>query len=151
LVRLLDSAEGVANRLAVDRRTNGITLASALPGQRFREWGIEVDGRDEKGGAMTAHVAWVDSNYFEVLGIPLFEGRAFEEGDLSGDGSYAPVAVVNRSFAEEYFGNESPLGERVRFVGAISAFPGDPRTHPWAEVIGVVDDVGVEVSDPGRP
>jgi putative ABC transport system permease protein len=70
----------------------------------------------------------VSPNYFRTLGIPLVSGRLF----TSTDGAEAPqVAVVNRSLARHYWGEESPLGRRI------SADSG----KTWVTVVGVVGDV----------
>src|SRR2546421_9362530 len=53
----------------------------------------------------------VSDGYFTTLGLKMLEGR-----DLTIDDSDAkqPVAIVNASFARKYFGQESPLGRRIR-------------------------------------
>ncbi len=46
--------------------------------------------------------------YFETLSIPLLRGRVFAASD---DDAKAPlVAVINRSFAQQFFPNEDPIG-----------------------------------------
>ncbi len=48
------------------------------------------------------------------------------------DSETAPlVAVIDTALAEQYFGNEYPLGKRIRWRG----------TTPWATVVGVVDKI----------
>ena len=58
-----------------------------------------------------AHVDanWVGPGFFNTTGIPLLAGREFGEQDR---GNSPPVAVVNRSFARRFFGNENPIGKR---------------------------------------
>ncbi|UCG87936.1 MAG: ABC transporter permease [Gemmatimonadota bacterium] len=68
--------------------------------------------------------------YFETMGIRLQSGRDVEDRDDS-DGS--PVAVVNSASARAFFGDESPLGQRLTLD-----FFGSART---VEVVGVVEDV----------
>ena len=73
----------------------------------------EVDGqsyvtdRDRPRGNSEA----VSDNYFSTLGLKILEGRDFtiEDSDAK-----QPVAIVNASFARKYYGNESPLGRRIR-------------------------------------
>ena len=70
----------------------------------------------------------VSNGYFETMGIRLMEGRFFNASDAKG----APdVIIVNQTMARTFWGNESPLGRRVR--------PGS--TNPWCTVVGVVADV----------
>ncbi len=76
--------------------------------------------------------AWVSAEYFRTLGIPLLEGRTFDEGEefFSMGKRTQPVAIVSRTLARRLFGDADPLGRTVA-----PAFPGPP-----ARVIGVVDD-----------
>ena len=151
LRRVLESSRSVSERLVGDPAVEGVTLASTLPGQHARRREIEVEGRVVEGDLTRARLAWVDTAYFGLLGIPLLTGRTFRAEDLTGDASSPSVAIVTRSFAKHWFGDRSPLGERVRFRGAITAFSGDPAQHPWAEIVGVVSDAGMSARHPGHP
>jgi predicted permease len=75
----------------------------------------------------------VSTGLLELLGIPLLEGRPFDEHDGGG----APlVAVVNRSMARRLWPGVDPLGQRFRLGGAL----GDRAF----EVVGVVADARYE-------
>ena len=63
--------------------------------------------------------------YFAAMGIPVLEGRAFDDGDAAGR---APVIIVSRSFERKYFPGRSALGRRV-------------HTSGWRTIVGVVADV----------
>jgi len=70
----------------------------------------------------------VTPGYFETMGIRLVEGRFFN----ASDGAGAPdVIIVNQTMARMFWGNDSPLGRRVR--------PGNSKE--WCTVVGVVADV----------
>jgi putative ABC transport system permease protein len=71
---------------------------------------------------------FVTADYFSTMGIPLVEGRLFEESDVEGT---VPVALVNETMARTFWSGESPVGRRVR---------PNSRT-PWLTVVGVVKDV----------
>lgn len=73
----------------------------------------------------------VSDGYFTTLGLKVLEGRDFTIDD---NDAKQPVAIVNASFARKYFGNESPLGRRVRLFN-----PAQPR--PWRTIVGVVPDM----------
>jgi predicted permease len=79
------------------------------------------DGRE-------AVVRSVTPAYFDVMGIPLVDGRTF---DWTDDGSAPARVLVSRSLAERLFVSEEPIGRRV-FIG---------RPAREAEVVGVVGDV----------
>lgn len=65
----------------------------------------------------------VEKTFFEAMGIPLLNGRAFN--DSEGE----TVAVVNRTLADRYFSGEDAIGKQVDGAGL-----------PWKTVIGVVAD-----------
>jgi predicted permease len=67
----------------------------------------------------------VAPHYFDVLRIPLMEGRDFTELD---DGDHAPVVVVNHAFAQRYYKGGNPVGRRIRADGY------------WVTIIGEVAD-----------
>lgn len=51
---------------------------------------------------------------FEALGIPLLQGRLFDQRDNQ-DAEH--VAIVSRSFAEQTWPNEDPIGRQVNGGG----------------------------------
>ena len=88
---------------------------------------IRVDGRDALAGPpprVTVRVA--SPGYFEVLRVPLVEGRGIAIDDVA---DREPVAVVNQTAANRYFSGRA-IGERVDV--------GD--TKRWARIVGVVAD-----------
>src|SRR4029078_11169500 len=72
----------------------------------------------------------VSDNYFATLGLKILEGRDFTIDDT--DAKQA-VAIVNTSFARKNYGNERPIGRRIRIYN-----PGQPQ--PWRTIVGVVPD-----------
>ncbi|HEY6253195.1 MAG TPA: ABC transporter permease, partial [Candidatus Angelobacter sp.] len=67
----------------------------------------------------------VAPGYFQLLHIPLREGRDFTEQD---DDGKAPVMIVNQSFVKRFFGPGAVLGREVYGWGQ------------WFKVIGVAKD-----------
>jgi hypothetical protein len=57
----------------------------------------------------------VGASYFNTLGIPILQGRDFDERDLP---TSQPVAILSHTFARKLFGNESPIGHRVGYETA---------------------------------
>ncbi|MGA7242640.1 MAG: ABC transporter permease [Terracidiphilus sp.] len=73
---------------------------------------------------------WVSNGYLQTLGVPLREGRYFNQGDTA---TSLRVTVVNESFAKHYFGStQQALGRSV-------SRPNKPGTD--ATIVGVVADV----------
>lgn len=56
----------------------------------------------------------ITSGYFEMLGMPLIEGRDFRPND---DDHAPPVAIVNQAFAERYFPHTTTLGKKIWLLG----------------------------------
>ncbi len=72
----------------------------------------------------------VTGDYFEVMGIPLRQGRVLTRDDRAD----APlVGVINEKKARKYFGEESPLGTRIRWARS--------EAVSWITIVGVVGNV----------
>ncbi|HME36367.1 MAG TPA: ABC transporter permease [Candidatus Sulfotelmatobacter sp.] len=65
-----------------------------------------LNSPDDPPGAGEAAVM---PGYFEALSIPLLRGRTFNPRD--NDPASPPVAVINRSFAQQFFPAEDPMGQ----------------------------------------
>jgi predicted permease len=84
-----------------------------------------TDGEDRQ-----AFMNSFSPGYFATMGIPVIEGRDFDERDMKEN---SKVAIVNRRFARHYFGERSAVG---RHLGRGSG----PKTKLDTEIIGVVED-----------
>jgi len=131
-----DARRGFFLRAARALRANPQFQSAAMT-DRFRmtfagQGQYEVDGqnyttdRDRPRGNFES----VSDNYFATLGLKILEGRDFTIDDTD---AKQPVAIVNTSFARKYYGNESPIGRRIRIYN-----PGQPQ--PWRTIVGVVPD-----------
>ncbi|HJU44689.1 MAG TPA: ABC transporter permease [Vicinamibacterales bacterium] len=78
----------------------------------------------------TVNVAWITEGYFDAMGIPLLAGRPLTARD---DAKSQPVVIINRRLARQVFGDENPIGRRVRVGNAaqlqfeVIAVVGDER------------------------
>lgn len=73
--------------------------------------GFRIEGYQPRPGEDTElNINSVDAGYFETMGIPLIEGRAFDERDRAGG---VRVVIVNDIFAQRYFGGRA-VGRRVQ-------------------------------------
>ncbi len=69
--------------------------------------------------------------YFETMQVPLLHGRFFTDLDTQHS---RLVAIVNQSFARQYWSTESAIGKLLR--------EGGPKgNQPYREIVGVVADV----------
>jgi putative ABC transport system permease protein len=94
-----------------------------------------VDGQPVPERSKLPSAAWtpVSGGYFETMGIRLRRGRLFDARDVAGS---PEVIVVNETFARRLFGDNNPIGTRVK-----QGWPEDKT--PWREIIGVVNDVRI--------
>ena len=120
-------AAGMVNRLPL---AGGASLGalqvenSALPEDRVSS----VDWRS------------VTPGYFAALGIPLREGRSFEEAD---DADGQPVGIIDDRLARAAWPNQSALGRRFRIPLGNS---------PWVTIVGVVGHIRHDgMTAEGRP
>jgi len=84
-------------------------------------WGMSIGG--EEVGTIPLNA--VDATYFTTLGIPLVQGRAFDDRDRA---DASAVAVVNESLARQYFPDRTAIGRIIEM-------PGGER-----EIVGIVGD-----------
>ena len=105
-------------------------LAMAVPTMPSDDWqggSISVEGHESDGpdGTYPAMIHAVSPAYFEVLGIPIEKGRAFNRGDAKSN-----AVIVSKAMAEQQWPGEDPLGKRLKT---------GPRTKdtPWLIVVGV--------------
>lgn len=75
----------------------------------------------------------VGSDYFKTMGIPIRQGRGFEETDQF---KSLPVVVVNEQFAQKFFPGENAVGKHIKPSWGI----GDEKPL-MRTIIGVVGNV----------
>jgi hypothetical protein len=77
----------------------------------------------------------VSADYFDVVGIPIVRGRAFDDADMT-DGSVA--AIVTESTARNLWPNQEPLGQTLRMATG-------PDRDVALQIVGVARDAQVTV------
>jgi putative ABC transport system permease protein len=82
----------------------------------------------DSGGDFYANRPHVSPRYFQVMGIRLISGRAFDARDRAGS---LPVAIVSDLAVRAYWPSVDPLGRRV-------AVEWVDRQPVWRQVVGVV-------------
>ena len=114
--------------------TNPLSAGGGYQTGMYIEGYPSIDGRP-----YTAQFRRVSAGYFGTLRIPLIRGRVLADAD---NAISQPVAVVNASFAKQYWHDDDPIGQRVIRVA-------DP-THPLTVVgiVGDANDVGLAVAPP---
>lgn len=77
---------------------------------------------------------WVGTDYFEVMGIPLREGRTFDSRDHA---DAQRVVIIDEWLANRFYPDESPIGKRMVW----GALPGEdevPEENLFT-IVGVVE------------
>jgi putative ABC transport system permease protein len=105
-------------------------------------WGdpLRVQGRAVQPGELPPIVQIRRSSpgYLETMGIPLLQGRDVTEAEGL---QRANVALISRTLAREYFGDEDPIGQQISYYFGEGD---DPADVPWFTVVGVIADTPVD-------
>jgi predicted permease len=133
-------AADLHNRLAAVGGVTAITSARAPSDSGVRRAAISLNG--EEPGPLNARgtvsYTWVQSNYFEMLGIPLIRGRAF-----TAPVEQARVAIVSEAAARRFWPAQDPIGRTLR-LGTAGQFHTRSELVPdgpgW-QIIGVSRDI----------
>jgi putative ABC transport system permease protein len=80
-----------------------------------------------------APVRIVATDYFKTMGIPVRQGRVFNEHDQI---KSAPVVIVNERFANKFFAGQNVIGKRIK-----PGFSADDKGEKMREIVGVVGNV----------
>jgi len=110
----------------------GVSLASGLaPMRTLNADDTDIEGYVKKPGGPDANINFymgVSAGYFEMMRIPILEGRALDARDTA-DANGA--VVVNQTMARAFYGTDSPIGRRIR----------RGRNDRWRTIVGVAADV----------
>ncbi|MEW6322442.1 MAG: ABC transporter permease [Acidobacteriota bacterium] len=125
--------DGLAERLRRAPGVQGVTVMSGLPpNRRVDANDTDIEGyqklTEEDPFENVDYYQFASANYFDVMGIPIVEGRSFEPSDVT----RGPVAVVNEALAERFYRGQNPVGRRLS---------PDPERIGWFTIVGVAKDV----------
>jgi putative ABC transport system permease protein len=121
--------ESLLQRVGALPGVDSVALCSSPPpvpvGGMYR---LSVEGGYSQPAPGTmVRVQAVNTHYFRILGIPLFQGQMFPD-----QGHDSPsVVIINRALAREHLDEDHALGKKIRFGG--------PQA-PWLTIIGIVED-----------
>jgi predicted permease len=121
-VRVLPGVESVALAGNLPLTYNGDSMAIAVEG-------IPDPPPDQR---LDVIYRAVGPGYFHTMGIPLLQGRDFNDRDTTDERTYK--VIVSEKLAEHYWPGQNPIGKRLKAGSTTSE-------GPWREVVGVVKDV----------
>ncbi|HEV3057090.1 MAG TPA: ABC transporter permease [Vicinamibacterales bacterium] len=126
-----------------DFHQRALESVSRLPGveQAAFAWGTPLTGNDWPGlveleghpvakpsDRFALPLRAVTPGYFDLLGLPITEGRDFRSTDVR---TAPQVAVVNKTLAARYFAGTAVIGKKLWLGG---------RDRPPTDIVGVVSD-----------
>jgi predicted permease len=94
---------------------------------------ITIEGREvtTAGALPRVRFNFASPDYFDVMRIPILQGRRFEASD---DSRSQPVVIINQLLAQRQFAGVDPIGKRIT-IGRPN-----PR-NPWLTIVGVMGNV----------
>lgn len=120
------------------REVPGVNAASAVRGVPTRETNFDaplfVEGAPEvpANERPLVRLRVVEPGFFDVMDVPLLDGRLFEPPDSIGEVGHAPRVICNQTLAERHWPGESAVGKQCCVVEA---------DYKKMEIVGVVGDV----------
>jgi predicted permease len=105
---------------------NALPLAAGVPASA-----VKVEGVPYVPAERAAPMFWagaVTPDYFQLMNIPILQGRGLNHGD---EEKAAPVVVVSAATARRYWPGQNPIGKHLQLVWE----------DRWWTVVGVAGDV----------
>ena len=130
-----------------------VRRVSALPGVKSVATGFSVPWRDSQGLGITfafavqgatrqngdadprARFRSISPGFFSTLGVPLLEGRDFQETDRNGSDR---VVIVSKGVADQLFPGQDAIGRTMRWTDGVMKFVG--ISYDTRRIVGVVPD-----------
>ena len=121
--------ERLGRKVAAQPGVSGVSWSNVVPLWFFG--GPVVDAAVEgyvrrRNESMKIPLSQVSPGYFDVMRIPLLDGRDFSDRDTE---TAKPVMIVNQNFASRFFPGGNAIGHRVFAL------------RDWYTVVGVVRDI----------
>ena len=136
-IKELPGVDGVAEGTSVPWRDAG----AFGPGFEFTGEGHAKGSHEEN---PLAQFRAVSPGFFAALGVPIIEGRDFNDDDRRGG---EPVIIISQSVAQRMFPGQDPLNRHIMWTDPVFDFVG--ITKGPRRIVGVAADVDDEHVIPG--
>jgi putative ABC transport system permease protein len=122
---------GLPARLGALPGVKAVSAVSALPISGGDGNGnLTIEGREfPPAQTPSASFRRILPNYFSAMGIPLKQGREFDERDTGAE----KVVIINEGMARRFWPEGDAIGKRIKV--------GPPQNEPWLTIVGVAGDV----------
>jgi putative ABC transport system permease protein len=135
--------DGIEREVAQVPGVRAVALGGNLPldgsdmGQTFQVVGTATP---DHANQPLAQYKTVGGRYFQTLGIPILQGRSFNDRDVS---TGQPVCIVNEEFVRRYLGGRDPLASQVAVRPVVLG-----QAQPIArQIVGVIGQVKEQVGE----
>jgi predicted permease len=110
--------EGVAAHLRTVAGVERVALAewALMDGWGYRYMGVSANGAPPAPDVSTSFLS-VSPGWLDTMRIPLLAGRDFRASDIYLTAQNTGVAIVNQSFARQYFNGQNPVGKSFETTG----------------------------------
>lgn len=125
----------VLDRVAAIPGVIASTAATSFPPYSFGWTEVVVPGKTHSEPWGTTF-DMCSEGYFQTLGRHLLRGRLLSRSDVE---LARHVTVINQTLARKYFGNEDPVGQKIKFT-TFEEWAADWPRDAYFEIIGVVAD-----------
>jgi len=142
-----DYFEKVLDRVAAIPGVIASTEATSFPPYSFGWTEIVVSGKTHSEPWGTTF-DMCSEGYFKTLGRRLLRGRLLSRSEVE---LARHVTVINQTFERNYFGDEDPIGQRIKFT-TLEQWATDWPRDAYFEIIGVIADAkNTGLQDAPRP
>jgi predicted permease len=121
---------GLEENLAAIPGVRSVAMSNiAIIGDGHSGSTFHVSGQPIRKDEVRVQTNSVGTDFFQTMGIPVIQGRSFNAHDTA---SSPPVALVNRTLAQQFFPNQDPIGRTFDAKADDAAGP--------VQIVGIVAD-----------
>jgi len=122
--------QALAQKLKANDAVQDVAFSNALPSTWGNTQNMMLEGVDygKKPQYPSSNWITISDDFFNVMGMKLSEGRAFDSRDRI---NTPLTAVVTQNFIDNHYPGQSVIGKRFKFV--------EGQEH-WATIVGVVNN-----------
>ncbi|MGB7282791.1 MAG: ABC transporter permease [Candidatus Acidiferrum sp.] len=125
----------VLDRLATTPGVIAATEATSLPPYSLGWTEVVIPGKTHS-ESWGATFDLCSEGYFQTLGRHMLRGSLLSHSDVE---SARHVAVINHTLARAFFGNEDPVGQKIKFT-TFEEWAADWPRDAYFEIIGIIAD-----------